>query len=282
LSSAHTSSAAAGTSNELSMLRARQHTFSAMRRLEGRRALVTGGGSGIGRAVACRLAEEGAVVAVSGRREAPLAKTVAAIEAAGGRSLAVVGDIAVESDADRMATAAAEGLGGLDVLVNNAGSIRRNVLVHELTLERWREQVGVNLDGPFLVARAALRLMLEETGDRSIVNIGSTLALAAAPGVSAYTAAKGGLVALTRAIAVEYAERGIRCNCVCPAIVVTPLAYTDRPQFDEQRGDFEGMYPLGRLGEPGDVAGVVAYLVSTDSSWVTGAVFPVDGGFTAT
>jgi len=281
MSSAHTSSAAAGTSNELSMRTAGQDTFSAMRRLEGRRALVTGGGSGIGRAVACRLAQEGAAVAVSGRREAPLAETVAAIESTGGHALAVVGDIAVEADADRMAAGAAEGLGGLDVLVNNAGSIRRNVLVHELTLERWREQVAVNLDGPFLVTRSALRLMLEETGDRSIVNIASTLALTAAPGVSAYTAAKGGVVALTRAIAVEYAERGIRCNCVCPAIVVTPLAYTDRPRFDEQRAGFEAMHPLGRLGEPEDVAGAIAYLASADSSWVTGAVFPVDGGLTA-
>ena len=252
-----------------------------MRRLDGRRALVTGGGSGIGRAVASRLAEEGAAVAVSGRREAPLAETVGAIESAGGRAVAVAGDISVEADADRMVTQAAEELGGLDVLVNNAGSIRRNVLVHELTLERWREQVAVNLDGPFLVCRAALRLMLEETGDRSIVNIGSTLALVSASGVAAYTAAKGGVVALTRAIAVEYAERGIRCNCVCPAIVVTPLAHTDRPRFDEQRSEFEGMHPLGRLGEPEDVAGAVAYLASADSSWVTGAVFPVDGGLTA-
>ena len=243
--------------------------------------MVTGGGSGIGRAVACRLAEEGADVAVSGRRDAPLAETVAAIEVAGGRAVALTGDISVETDADRMVTRAAEELGGLDVLVNNAGSIRRNVLVHEATLEHWREQVAVNLDGPFLVARAALRLMLEETGDRSIVNISSTLALAAAPGVSPYIAAKGGVVALTRAIAVEYAEHGIRCNCVCPAIVVTPLARTDRPAFDDQRSDFERMYPLGRLGEPEDVSGAVAYLAAADSSWVTGTVFPVDGGFTA-
>ncbi len=226
-----------------------------MRRLEGRRALVTGAGSGIGRAIACRLAAEGAAVAVSGRREGPLAETVGAIESVGGRALAVVGDIAVEADADRMAAATREEFGGLDVLVNNAGSIRRNVLVHELTLERWREQLAVNLDGPFLVARAALRLMLEEPGDRSIVNISSTLALVSASGVAAYTAAKGGVVALTRAIAVEYADQGIRCNCVCPAIVVTPLAHTDRPRFDEQRSEFEGDAPAGASRRAGGRGG---------------------------
>ena len=216
-----------------------------MRRLEGRRALVTGAGSGIGRAVACRLAEEGAAVAVSGRRDGPLAETVGAIESAGGRAVAVVGDIAVEADAGRIAAAAAEEFGGLDVLVNNAGSIRRNVLVHELTLERWREQVAVNLDGPFLVSRAALRLMLEATGDRSIVNVSSTLALASASGVAAYTAAKGGVVALTRAIAVEYAERGIRCNCVCPAIVGDAARLYRSPTLRRAAKRLRGDAPAG-------------------------------------
>jgi NAD(P)-dependent dehydrogenase (short-subunit alcohol dehydrogenase family) len=252
-----------------------------VKRLEGRAALVTGGGSGIGRAAALRLAREGASVAVSGRRREPLVETVGAIEAGGGRALAVPGDITVEDDAVRMVDETVEALGTLDILVNNAGSIRRGVLVHELPVERWEEQIRVNLTGVFLVTKSALRPMLEGEGDRSIVVVSSTLAHLAAPGVAPYTAAKGALLSLTRTLAVEYAERGIRANCVCPAIVDTPLAYVDRPGFDERKGEFAAMYPLRRLGDPEDVAAVVAYLASEEAAWVTGAIFTLDGGLTA-
>src|ERR671928_1455088 len=115
--------------------------------------------------------------------------------------------------------------------------------------------------------RAALRHMLEQEGDRSIVNVSSTFALAAGPGVSAYTAAKGAVVSLTRALAIEYAPHGIRVNCVCPGIVVTPLSYVDRPNFEEQRAEFAALYPLGRLGEPDDVAAAIASFASPDAAW---------------
>ncbi len=128
-----------------------------MTRLEGRRALVTGGGSGIGRATALRLAAEGAAVCVSGRRSDPLAETVAAIEAAGGRAVAVAGDASVEADAERMVEQTAAAFGGIDVLVNNAGSIRRNVPLHETPNERWEQMLAANLTSVFLVTRAALR-----------------------------------------------------------------------------------------------------------------------------
>jgi NAD(P)-dependent dehydrogenase (short-subunit alcohol dehydrogenase family) len=254
---------------------------SELRRLDGRVALVTGGGTGIGRAAALRLAEEGASVAVSGRRGQRVAETARAIEDADGRALAIPGDVSVENDAERMVAETVDAFGRLDVLVNNAGAIRRGVLLHELPTERWDEQVAVNLRGAFLVTRAALRRMLELDGDRSIVNVASTFALAAGPGVAPYTAAKGGVISLTRALAVEYAPNGIRINCVCPGIVVTPLAYVDRPQFEEQKEEFARNFPLGRLGEPEDVAGAIAYLASTDAAWVTGVVLEVDGGFTA-
>jgi NAD(P)-dependent dehydrogenase (short-subunit alcohol dehydrogenase family) len=252
-----------------------------VKRFEGRAALVTGGGTGIGRATALRLAAEGASVAVSGRRPEPLAETVEAIESAGGRALAIPGDAAVDPDAERMVAEALAAFGRLDVLVNNAGAIRRNVLLHELPAERWDELVAVNLRSVFLVTRAALRHMLELEGDRSIVNVSSTFALAAGPGVSAYTAAKGGVISLTRALAIEYASHGVRVNCVCPAIIVTPLAHVDRPNFEEQQEEFARMFPLGRLGVPEDVAGAIAYYASTDAAWVTGTVLEVDGGFTA-
>jgi NAD(P)-dependent dehydrogenase (short-subunit alcohol dehydrogenase family) len=247
-------------------------------RFKGRVALVTGGGTGIGRATALRLAKEGAAVAVSGRRSEPLEETVSA---AGGRALAVAGDASVEVDAERMVSETIAAFGRLDVLVNNAGAIRRNVLLHELPAERWDELVAINLRSAFLVTRAALRHMLELEGDRSIVNVSSMFALAAGPGVSAYTAAKGGVVSLTRALAAEYAPHGIRVNCVCPGTVATPLSYVDRPNFEEQQEELAKMFPLGRLGRPEDVAAAIAYYASEDAAWVTGTILEVDGGFTA-
>ena len=250
-------------------------------RLNGRVALVTGASSGIGRAIALRLAAEGAAVGVAARRADELAATVGLIEDGGGRALAVPGDVTVERDAEAMVDETVAAFGKLDILVNNAGAIRRGLLLHELPTARWDEQIETNLRSLFLVTRAALPAMLAATGDRAIVNISSTLAHTNAVGVSAYAAAKAGVVGLTRALAVEYADRGIRANCVCPAVVLTPLARVDRPDFDEQRPELEALHPLGRLGTPDDIAQAVLYLASDESAWVTGTVTNVDGGYTA-
>jgi meso-butanediol dehydrogenase/(S,S)-butanediol dehydrogenase/diacetyl reductase len=251
------------------------------RRLAGRRALVTGGGSGIGRAVALRLAAEGASVAVAGRRRGPLQATAQAIDALGARSLVVRGDLSVEAEATRVVIEAGAAFDGLDVLVNCAGTIHRGQSVHELDAETFDRQIADNLRTVFLVTKAALGQMIGGEADRSIVNIASTLAHSAGSGTSAYTAAKGGVVAFTRAVAIEYAQFGVRCNCVCPATVRTPMAYADRPDFDDLARDMEALYPLKRLGEPEDVAAAVAYLASDESGWVTGTVFNVDGGLSA-
>jgi NAD(P)-dependent dehydrogenase (short-subunit alcohol dehydrogenase family) len=249
-----------------------------MRRFEGRRALVTGAGSGIGRAVAVRLASEGADVAVSGRRPGPLEETAAAIERAGARAVVVPGDLAVEADAARVVDGAVAGLEGLDIVVNSAGTIRRGRLAHELPAGSFDAQIGDNLRSVFLVTGAALAHMRAGDGDRAIVNIASTLAHTPGSGVSAYVASKGAVVSFTRAVAHEYASAGIRANCVCPGTVRTPMAYAERPDFDEMSAALEAFYPLGRLGEPDDVAGAVAYLASGDARWVTGVVLDVDGG----
>jgi NAD(P)-dependent dehydrogenase (short-subunit alcohol dehydrogenase family) len=241
-------------------------------------ALVTGGGTGIGRATAVALAADGFAVVVCGRRAEPLEETVAEIGA--GRALAVPADLTSEDEVSGVVGAAIERFGALHVVVNNAGAIRRNIRLHEVGVDLWDEQIATNLRSPYLVLNAALPELLRADGDRCIVNVASTLAVKPAPGIAPYAAAKGALIALTRALAVEYAADGIRCNVVLPASVRTDLARTDRPNFDaEQMG---AGYPVGRIGEPEDVAAAIRYLVSPGAGWVTGAELEIDGGFTLT
>ena len=247
-------------------------------RFEGRVALITGGGTGIGRAVAARLAQEGAAVAVTGRRADRLRETVETVEAAGGRALAVAGDVGVEEDVLRMVAETVEAFGRLDTVVANAATIHRNHLVHEVPLEHWDELQRTNLRGVFLTCRAALPRLLEVEGDRSIVTVGSTLDRRSAYGMASYASTKGGITALTKAIAREYADRGIRANCVLPAIVMTEQTYIEREDFDENTAFFTGLHPLGRLGRPEDIAAAIAFLASPESSWTTGVELIVDGG----
>jgi len=242
-------------------------------------ALVTGGGTGIGRATALALAADGLAVVLAGRRAGPLEEVAAEI---GDRVLAVPGDLSRAEDAERVVRSAVEAFGGLHVVVNNAGVIRRNIRLHEVGVQLWDELIAINLRGPYLVLHYALPELLRAEGDRCIVNVGSTLAVKPAPGIAPYAAAKGGLVALTKAVALEYAGEGVRCNVVLPASVRTALARTDRPDFDAIEGTMASGYPLGRLGEPEDVAAGIRWLVHPGAGWVTGAEIRVDGGFTVT
>jgi meso-butanediol dehydrogenase / (S,S)-butanediol dehydrogenase / diacetyl reductase len=243
-----------------------------------RAALVTGGGTGIGAAIARRLAADGYDVCITGRRPGPLEEVAADIGA-----LAVPGDTGDPGDAQAAVAAAKEAFGRLDALVCNAG-VGRAGTVEEQTPEGWDEVLRTNLTGAFLACRAALPELVKAKG--AIVTISSDSGLRVAPRSAAYCTSKAGLIMLTKSIALDYGPAGVRANCLCPGWVRTPMADGEMDELGEQRGtDREGAYalaaspvPLRRPGAPEEIAAAAAWLASDESSFVTGAVVAVDGG----
>ena len=253
-----------------------------MPRLYGKVALITGGGTGIGRACAILFAKEGARVAVAGRRKPPLEAVVREIEAAGGEALAAICDVTDRKSAEAAVAVTTRRFGRLDILVNNAGAVVV-ANVEQTSDEDWTRVLSVNLTGTFLVSRAALP-ELRKAGGGSILNIGSILGLISRKQRAAYSAAKAGVAGLTRAMALDHAHENIRVNCICPSIIETELglqsmAQSPDPEAERKRRAAE--IPLGRLGKPEDVAQMALYLASGESAWVTGAALPLDGGLTA-
>ena len=254
-------------------------------RLAGKRTLITGAGSGLGRGAALRFAAEGAAVACADRDGAAAAETARMIEDKGGRAIACAADVTSDADTEQMVAETVAAFGGLDALYANAG-VAGPGSAPDLDLEDWNRVIAVNLTGVFLSARHALRRMLAQGSGGSIVTQASVGGLIGIPGLASYAASKAGVVGLTRQLAVEYAPMGIRVNAICPGTVPTPLVVGT---YTEQRGaladDWQEVRaqdsPLRRLGTPDDVAHAAVFLVSDESSWITGQIWAVDGGMTA-
>ena len=251
-------------------------------RLDGKACLVTGGGSGIGRAVCLLFAREGAQVAAADMDVESAERTAAEIRGRGGSALAVEVDVSRAESVRRMVETTIENLGRIDVLVNNAGFGFAATVVQTEESD-WDRLMSVNLKGVYLGCKYTVPVMARQ-GCGSIVNTASAAGLVGVPDRAAYCASKGGVIAMTRAMALDHVKDGIRVNCIAPGTVESPyfdeiFARTEDPAA--LRRQMEGRHPMGRLGTPEEVAQGILYLASDESSFVTGSVLSVDGGMTA-
>ncbi len=249
-----------------------------MSRLAGKVALVTGGNAGIGEAIAKTFANEGAAVVITGRRQHELDRVVQEIGRRNGRSVAVAGSVTDDAHTRAAVNMAVQRFGALDILVNNAGVGEFGRPIHELDDETWSRVLNVNVTGVFRMTRAAVPEMLKRHRG-SIVNISSIASLVGIPLLPAYAASKGAIDALTRAVAIDYAKDGIRCNVVNPGLIATPMA-APLMANPEQLDPILAAYPIRRPGKPEEVANMVLYLASDEAAWVTGGTFTIDGGMT--
>jgi 3-oxoacyl-[acyl-carrier protein] reductase len=248
-----------------------------MGRLEGKTAVVTGGGRGIGRAICLAFAKEGAGIVVNDViGDQRTVEVVQMIEKFGGKAVAVIGNVAVRDDAGKIVQSAIEHFGRIDILVNNAG-VTRTAMLPKMTEEQWNEVVDVHLKGPFLCIQAASKYMMEQKRGK-IINVTSVAGLVGTKGQINYSAAKGGVIALTKSAARELAEYGITVNAILLGIVSTEMSEKIRtdPKLKEI---YRKRILLGRFAEPEDVAPAFVFLASNDSDYITGQILCVDGGY---
>ncbi|QRO02023.1 SDR family oxidoreductase [Archangium violaceum] len=250
------------------------------RRLEGKTALVTGAGSGIGRAVAIAFAREGARVIVSDVNVAGGEATVAAIQKQGGETRFIRCDISKSSEVEALVRGTVEAFGRLDCAVNNAGIAGLMAPTGDYPEDAWDQVIATNLKGAWLCMKQEIQQMLKQGGG-SIVSTASVAGLVGIQMAPAYVAAKHGLVGLTKAAALDYAKANIRINAVCPGVVRTPMVTVSTDQSKELEAALMAAEPVGRMAQPEEIAEAVVWLSSGAASFITGAALPVDGGFVA-
>ena len=246
--------------------------------LRGKVALITGASSGIGRATAAAMARNGARVSLTGRQEKELEQEAGRIASSGGEALAIAGDLRWDEDRRRIVDGTVARFGGLDVLVNAAGTIA-NGTIENTSFADWRAMFEINLDSVFAMMQLAIPYLAERKG--CIVNVSSVTGIRAFPGLVAYCASKAGVDQLTRCAALELASKGIRVNAVDPGVVVSNLHRRGGMGEEKYQAFLEHSkttHPLGRVGSPEDVSNAIVFLASDQSGWITGASIPVDGG----
>jgi NAD(P)-dependent dehydrogenase (short-subunit alcohol dehydrogenase family) len=251
-------------------------------RLAGKVALITGAGGGQGRAAAVLFANEGAKIVVTDVKVEGGEETVQLIKAAGGQAIFRTTDVSQAAQVEAAVRTAVDTYGALHIMYNNAAVLhRKDAQVTNLDEEIWQLVIDINLKGVYLGCKYAVPEIIK-AGGGSIVNVSSLAGLIGIGNVHAYTASKGGVISLTRAIAMAYASQKVRCNVICPGGVDTPMMahvfHNPNPRFREMS---EKGHPIGRLGTPEDIANMALYLASDESSWVTGSVFTIDGGYAA-
>ena len=251
-------------------------------RLEGKAGVVTGAAAGLGRAVLLEACAEGAAMVAFDRDEEAGEATVAEVRAAGGTAVFQAGDVSREADVAAAIERSVSEFGSCDLLDNNAG-IAIELAMHETTEEQMDRILAVNLKGAFFACKYAVEAM-RKGGGGAIINTGSIVSLVGDPVLPVYGTTKAGLLGLTRSIAVDYAEDGIRCNAICPGDMLTPMlqrTFDSAPDPAAKRAEMESFYPLKRIADPREAATAVVFLLSDDASFITGASLAVDGGLTA-
>lgn len=246
-------------------------------KLKSKVAFVTGFGSGLGRAIAVLFAREGAAIIGTSTTDSKGQETLALIEKENGKVFFRSGDVSQSAQMKSLVDEGVKRFGGIDIVVNSAG-VRTNGSITEITEAQWDRTLDVNLKGVFIVSRLAIPAMIKRGGG-VIINIGARSGMAGQAGRAAYCASKGGMITLTEAMAMDYAAEKIRVNCICPGPTRTPMVDTSTPQRLDY---YKTRVPIGRIGEPEDIARAALYLASDEGSMVTAAILPVDGGMRLT